>query len=108
MGLGYEANVSSDYSIHLSCGNGALGEFTASTNHTICLTGGDVGINEGTPDISDGYGLHIDGKILRLEDSKTPASAGATGNVGEICWDADYLYICTAANTWERAAIATW
>lgn len=48
------------------------------------------------------------GSILRLRTSKTPSSASDTGNVGEICWDAGFIYICTASNAWERAAIATW
>ena len=38
----------------------------------------------------------------------TPASASATGIAGEIAWDANYLYVCTAANTWKRAALSTW
>jgi hypothetical protein len=37
-----------------------------------------------------------------------PASASAAGNEGQIAWDADYIYICTATNTWKRVAIATW
>lgn len=45
---------------------------------------------------------------LRLHNSKTPASAGASGEVGQIGWDANYLYVCTATNTWKRVAIATW
>lgn len=38
----------------------------------------------------------------------TPANAGATGTAGTIAWDANFLYICSAANTWLRVAIATW
>ena len=38
----------------------------------------------------------------------TPASATATGTAGEIAWDANYIYICTATNTWKRVAIGTW
>lgn len=37
-----------------------------------------------------------------------PASATATGTAGDIRYDSDYIYICTATNTWKRAAIATW
>lgn len=37
-----------------------------------------------------------------------PASASATGTAGDIRYDADYVYICTATNTWKRAALATW
>lgn len=37
-----------------------------------------------------------------------PSSAGDTGTAGMIRWDANYIYICTATNTWKRVAIATW
>lgn len=39
---------------------------------------------------------------------RTPASATAAGVQGTIVWDANYIYICTATNTWKRVAIATW
>jgi hypothetical protein len=38
----------------------------------------------------------------------TPASAAASGTIGTIAWDTGYLYVCTATNTWERVAIASW
>lgn len=37
-----------------------------------------------------------------------PAAANSAGFVGQMAWDTSYFYICTAANTWKRAAIATW
>jgi len=37
-----------------------------------------------------------------------PASAGATGTLGEIRIVDGYIYVCTATNTWKRAAIVTW
>lgn len=52
--------------------------------------------------------LDINGTGIRLRSSRTPSSAGATGNQGTICWDTNYLYVCTATNTWKRAALATW
>lgn len=45
---------------------------------------------------------------FRLRTSKTPASATDTGNAGEWCWDSNYIYICTAANTWKRSALSSW
>jgi len=72
------------------------------------IIAGNVGIGETSPTISDGIGLHLAGKILRIATSKTPATAGAAGNAGEICWDADSLYCCVATNTWKKVAIATW
>lgn len=37
-----------------------------------------------------------------------PASAAATGAVGQFSTDASWLYVCTATDTWMRTAIATW
>lgn len=74
----------------------------------VITSAGLVGVGTASPAISDGAGVDVNGKILRLRTSKTPATAGATGNAGEICWDSGFLYICTASNTWKRVAIATW
>ncbi len=52
--------------------------------------------------------LDIAGNCLRVRTQRTPASASAAGNAGEWCNDANYIYICTATNTWKRVAIATW
>lgn len=57
-------------------------------------------------------GITTTGKITTSSGlnipTKTPGSATATGIAGDICWDANYLYVCTAANTWKRVAISTW
>lgn len=45
---------------------------------------------------------------IQVNTAKTPASATATGTTGQICWDADYVYVCVATNTWKRSAISTW
>lgn len=45
---------------------------------------------------------------LIVTASTTPASATATGVAGTIAWDADFVYVCTATDTWKRVAIATW
>lgn len=37
-----------------------------------------------------------------------PAAADSAGTAGTIAYDASYIYVCVAANTWLRAAIATW
>lgn len=46
--------------------------------------------------------------VVNINTSKTPASAGATGTLGDICWDSSYIYVCVGTNTWKRAAISTW
>ena len=50
----------------------------------------------------------VTGTKLFATSPTVPATAGATGTTGEIAWDANYVYVCTATNTWKRAGIATW
>ena len=57
---------------------------------------------------SGGALLQVNGDRIRVATAKTPASAAAAGTAGEVCWDASYIYVCTATDTWKRAAIATW
>ena len=40
--------------------------------------------------------------------NSTPASSSATGALGEIRYDANYMYVCVATNTWKRSALTTW
>lgn len=47
------------------------------------------------------------GKNLMMA-SAPPATATSAGEVGEVTWDANYFYVCVAANTWKRTALATW
>ena len=37
-----------------------------------------------------------------------PAAANSAGVAGTIAWDANYIYVCVATNTWKRVAISTW
>jgi len=65
---------------------------------------GDVGIGTATPTAK----LDVNSDTIRVRTAKTPSSATDTGNQGDIAWDANYIYVCTAANTWVRAALSTW
>lgn len=65
---------------------------------------GNVGIGTTAPSAM----LDVNSSKVRVRSSHTPASASATGNAGDICWDSSYVYICTATNTWRRIAHSTW
>lgn len=65
---------------------------------------GKVGVGTTSPTAP----LDVNGDTLRLRSSKTPLSASAPGNQGDIAWDGSYLYVCVAANTWRRIAHSTW
>lgn len=36
-----------------------------------------------------------------------PATSSSPGKVGQLAEDANYLYVCTATNTWMRTALTT-
>lgn len=40
--------------------------------------------------------------------ARTPASSIAAGTAGDVCWDANFIYVCTAPNTWRRTALTSW
>ena len=73
------------------------------------ITSGNYGIyQQGTEDNYFGGTLDTASSGIRIRDDHTPASASADGFKGQIVWDANYIYICTATNTWKRAALSTW
>jgi hypothetical protein len=39
---------------------------------------------------------------------QAPATSSSTGSNGEVRVDSDYIYVCTATNTWKRVALSTW
>jgi hypothetical protein len=65
---------------------------------------GDVGVGTNDPAAK----LDVNSNSIRIRNSSTPSSAGDTGAAGEIRWDANYIYICIATDTWKRVAISTW
>ena len=32
-------------------------------------------------------------------------ASNAIGTVGQVCWDNNYIYVCTATNTWKRSTL---
>ena len=85
-------------------GSGAVTLGVNSTAYVTIINGGGVGFGTTSPTAQ----VDLAGDILRIRTAKTPASAGAAGNQGDICWDAGFLYVCVATNSWTRAAIAAW
>lgn len=85
-----------------SAGYTSLG--SAGTEDQLVVNAGNVGIGTTSPSTY----LDINGNKFRVRTAKTPSSASDTGSQGDICWDTDYIYICTATNTWKRVAVSTW
>ena len=80
------------------------GEANDTVGEAMRIAGGNVGIGTTSPTTL----LDVNADTVRVRAARTPASATATGANGEICWDANYIYVCTATNTWRRSAISSW
>lgn len=63
--------------------------------------------NTADPDkpISAATQVALDGKLAWVA---VPASAAAAGTAGQIAYASGFLYVCVAANTWQRTALSTW
>lgn len=84
---------------------------SSSGPYSMALTRSDLSF--ATRLFNDGIGIYFEHRpsvpdTLRFRAARTPASASAPGTAGDFCYDGSYFYICTATNTWRRAAHATW
>jgi len=87
----------------------SLVDFRVESNnntHMLFVDGGNdkIGINTDQPTEA----LDINANSIRLRNNLTPQNATALGATGQICWDANYLYICVATDTWRRIPHDTW
>ena len=99
---------------------GAAGELTIDTDkdtivvHDGSTVGGFPAMRQLENDVAPvlGGNLDLNGKELVgdliLQAPTVPATASDPGAAGQISWDADFVYVCVSANTWKRAALATW
>lgn len=103
-----QSNSNDGYLLRSDAADGGL-SFSRRSGSTITETvrftaAGNVGIGTTSPAVSGTGKLHIGADTFRLDTNRTPATSGATGNLGDICSDANYLYRASATNTWKRIA----
>lgn len=55
-----------------------------------------------------GAPLSENGVPVVTKQAGVPSSASDTGKAGSMAWDDNYVYVCTATDTWKRAALSTW
>ena len=92
--------------IEFRSGEGEYGGYTAGTIYTT-----DIGAAETANFDLNLVGAGTGGVVIgspRFRSSDPPSSSSDTGTTGQLAYDADYIYVCTATDTWARAAIATW
>lgn len=80
---------------------------TAGNTPTIKAFGADANVNLNLTTQAAGV-VQANGNPVGVKVAVPAASATATGTPGQWAADASWFYVCTAANTWVRAALATW
>jgi len=99
--LGYQAgNTTTTGANNICIGSGAVTSGATASNETV------IGNSTTAKALIKG---DLTTKSLNVEAlNPIPASATATGTLGEIRVTAAHIYVCTATNVWKRTAIATW
>lgn len=93
--------------VFLTKGNGGLQIYVPTGNTPrIVANGPDTNLNLNLQPKGTGV-VQANGNPVGVKVA-VPANASATGVVGQWAADSSYIYVCTATNTWMRAAIATW
>ena len=98
--------------IALNTSSGSPVTSVAGRTGAITLAKADVGLGnvDNTADtakpVSTAQQTALNGKMKAFVAA--PSTASSTGTVGDIAYDSGYVYVCTATDTWKRAAIATW
>jgi hypothetical protein len=91
---------------YLLANGGNLGIITATATKTIGFyTGGTLVANQRAT--IDDTGLTVIGEYKLSALNTAPATASSTGTLGEIRITATGIFVCTATNTWVKAALAT-
>ena len=75
------------------------------TNGNISVASGKLNLTA-TETVNSGPVTATQYKLSSLNTA--PQTSGDTGTLGEIRVTADFIFVCTATNTWVRAALATW
>jgi hypothetical protein len=90
---GFAATVGSVSTTTISDDSSSIQSIRLNGTHTYGVDATGMKVNEG--------GAPFLGPLL------TPDSSRAACKQGAIEWDASYIYVCTAANSWKRAALRT-
>lgn len=98
-------NANFNGTVSIAAGATASGSTKTVNIGTAGLSGSISNVNIGS---TTGASNTTFGGNVIFAKTATPASATATGTTGTIVWDANYVYVCTATNTWKRTAISTW
>lgn len=92
---------SSDVFSDIFMSNGDIVSGSNQSAQNVFLWNSDLDLSTISGDV-DGF-FSVGGKVI-FTTTESPASSAAC-TAGQITWDADYIYVCTASGAWKRAAL---
>jgi hypothetical protein len=95
--VSYLTNSAGNSAINVSPYGNIL--FTTANNTFATMTSSSFDINYS---VSTAGNVTVGGLLTSPLQTK---ASNASGTAGQICWDSDYIYVCTATNTWKRTAL---
>ena len=95
--VSYLTNSAGNSAVNVSPSGNIL--FTTANNTFATMTSSSFDINYS---VSTAGNVTVGGLLTSPLQTK---ASNAAGTAGQICWDSDYIYVCTATNTWKRTAL---
>ena len=102
-GDGIAIGASSSAASGIAIGNSAYEDGGGTALGTGAYHGHGIAINTDEIAIPNGSGFATLTGVLQ----SAPSSSTAAGVAGQTAYDANYFYVCTAANTWKRVALSS-
>ena len=65
----------------------------------------DVGFDAGNIYVNGA--IEVAGNVI-VSNVYVPTANTSSGNIGQITWDSNYVYICVGTDSWKRANLAAW
>lgn len=93
----HKVSAGEDYALQV------IGYYNSNTSTVV-----DAEINSSIAPFTANVTKIISSDLIFSCPSAVPSSSNAEGAAGEIRWDENYIYLCTAPNNWKRASILSW
>ena len=106
--LNTDGNIVFNGSDTLKVGGGFFVSSVSSTDgqgNIVTYDGGEFKYGPQLKDYAGNIGANNITLTGILKAPQTTKASNATGTVGQICWDSNYIYVCTATNTWKRSPL---
>jgi hypothetical protein len=81
---------------------------TPAANVLTIHTGGGIGTSSDRRVTINSTEFAIDQNTFKFGSARTITNEDDSGELGQICFNSSFIFVCVASGEWKRAAISTW